>query len=344
MSKKEFGKGYFKGLIRILWIFFIYKIFVCLFSKFYLHNSTNVIDFIKNLSRNTEYTWYIGIYIWLYMLIPFLNIIYKKMNGKREKQGLLLASIGLIILPTFCNYYQASFPDIFSQFYPIAYYFIGAYIREYNNKDKKWKYFTLFLISLIASTILNILVSYNNKFSWNIMNDWRGFENAAMGTFLFIFLCKLDLSRIPKKAEYVLKKIAELSFGAYLCSWIADSIFYPKFKELVPDIPERMKYYLIMVPLIIVTSLILSAIANIIYKLTYKCSTAACVRSKEVFYNIRQNKSSAANEIPDVFSSYEPSNGNDPGSSTETIASDNDIGISYSDNPAEKINADNEAN
>ena len=296
MSKKTFGRGNFKGLIRILSIFFIYKVFVFIYKAIVRNNVLGPIDFIIDLSSSSEYSWYVGIYIWLYTIIPLLNIIFKKCGEKWQKQALVLAAIGVIILPTYANYYHKSMPDVFVSLYPIAYYYIGAYIREYNTKDKKYQCLALFVLSLLLSSIINILVSYNKNLVFNAMNDWGGFENALTSTFLFLFLTKLNLGKAPAAVKSLLKIVANLSFGAYLSTWFFDDYFYVAFNAIISDVPAKMKYYIIAVPCIFIGALIVSAVINVFYfLLTHGCNFLYS-KFKEYLLNYKNSNLSGNDE------------------------------------------------
>ncbi len=269
MSNKEYSPAYFKGIIRVLMLFFICKTMTVIFYDYmYMHKTIDFIGYIKALSSGGEYSWYVGLYMWIYCLIPFFNIIYHSLDKKRNKQALLLAVFGLISLPQYSNFYKADMPNLFKDFYPVFYYFIGAYIREYHTDKKKLASLALFLLSAAVSGSVSFLISHNNNFVRNDLNySWSSPFIAAMAISLFVFLRKIDMSRTPKAAAAILAKISELSFGAYLLSWISDNILYPKLTNAVPQITDRLKYYIIMVPLILVCSLLMSAAANIIYKL-----------------------------------------------------------------------------
>lgn len=269
MSDKKYSLKYFKGIIRVLGLFFICKTMIVIFyDHMYMHKTVTVIDFIKGLSSGGEYSWYVGIYMWLYCLIPLLNIVYHSLGEKQKKAALILAVFGVIALPAYASYYKADMPNTFKEWYPILYYFIGAYIKDYHNNKNKLGSLLLFVFSVVLTGAVSCLISYNQNFVRNDLNySWCSPFIVLMSVSLFLFLRKLDLSRTPKAVATVLMKISEWSFGAYLLSWIFDNIFYPKLNNAVPNIADRFKYYVIMVPIVLVCSLLLSAVANFIYKL-----------------------------------------------------------------------------
>lgn len=94
-----------------------------------------------------NYSWYVEMYIGLFLLIPFLNLLYNNLETQKQKLWLLGTMLILTAVPTFLNSFQilnfdwwlnpASnanydfiFPDHWISIYPVTYYFIGCYLRD----------------------------------------------------------------------------------------------------------------------------------------------------------------------------------------------------------------------
>lgn len=77
MNRKTISKKYYRGISRTLIIYIICSIIYSIFLKFYLKEEMTIKIFIERLLNftGTEYAWYIEMYIGLFLLIPFLNII-----------------------------------------------------------------------------------------------------------------------------------------------------------------------------------------------------------------------------------------------------------------------------
>ena len=95
-------------------------------------------------------------YIGLFLLIPFLNLIYNNLGSKKHKIVLICTMLFLTSLPTIVNIYNFRLgfsadmffndgelrnkilPFWWKSMYPVTYYFIGAYFSEYKPKiDRK---------------------------------------------------------------------------------------------------------------------------------------------------------------------------------------------------------------
>lgn len=112
-------------------------------------------------------------YIGLFLLAPFLNLAYGKLKNKKQKQVLLVTAVFLTIIPSLFNIFnfgsldwwtnptssdefQKLVPSWWQGFYPVAYYFVGCYIREYGLKMKTRTMLVLFVFHFSYSAHLII--------------------------------------------------------------------------------------------------------------------------------------------------------------------------------------------
>ena len=229
-----------------------------------------------------NYAWYIEMYIGLFLIIPFLNGAYHsfeetgkersvdaadcgenaediKNEGKRRKQILVLTMIFMTMLPKILNNfdfvtegwwlspslsttYTKLIPSFFTGMYPITYYFIGMYLREYGCDLPRLANILLFVLTVFIFGSYNFYRSDGQDFVWGSNSTWGG-ENLITATLLFIFLLHLHPDRWWWPIRKALVQISRVSLGLYLLSWIFDKIIYADFLERVPDVLERWKYY-----------------------------------------------------------------------------------------------------
>lgn len=74
---------------------------------------------------------------------------------------------------------------------------------------------------------------------------------------VFLLINSIDYKTNDNISKLV-AKISNLTFGAYILSWIPDNIFYPKMIGRVPEIQSRMKYCVLMVLIVAIVALVLS--------------------------------------------------------------------------------------
>lgn len=201
---------------------------------------------ILNFTAN-DYAWYFEMYIGLFLLIPFLNLAYSSLKSKHHKLLLIGILFFLTMMPevtkSFAPYYKNGgvaldvIPDFFKEFYPITYYYIGAYISEYRPRLKvSAKVLSLIVAPLIPFSLCTLFSYTRGEYAWYMMNG----NNAptALFTALAIFLSLYDINFKPGKLTGLSRVISECTFEMYLFSFIFDSYVYGP-----GNMPVRLERY-----------------------------------------------------------------------------------------------------
>lgn len=264
-------------------------IVIVIFRKLYLHEEVTIGIAVRNILSYNQYSWYVNMYLGLYLFIPFLNIMWKQI-GRKGQRTLVIILVLVTALPSLLNVHDFTSIQIFAHpqqyviytqitpnwwtpIWPITYYFIGAYIR--NNVDvkhlKTGRIILLMCICTGISGVYNIWRSYPNPFVWGVWNDWGGWQNVLDSTVMFLLLNSIKYPEKETKISKMLGFISKVTFGAYLLSWIPDQVLYPILIERVPSVHLRINYAPIIVTLSIIVSLILSLIVFLVLKVLKKC-------------------------------------------------------------------------
>jgi len=267
MINKILSKNYYKGIAKTFITYVLISISVWVFRNVYLEDDLSFWELIRQIFSGTMwYSWYMEMYFGLFLLIPFLNIIYNHLKSKKEKIILLITFISLTSLPSIINDIYDIIPNYWLTVYPITYYFIGAFIREFGIKIKKRYILLTLIICLLAFAGFNFYRSYGGNFEWGGYCNWYGFENIIDTVLVFSFINNLNLEKLPMFVKKCLGKVSELALGIYLSSSIFDEIFYTYLNSAVPDFESRLKYYVIIVPCVFICALIFSWIINFFTK------------------------------------------------------------------------------
>lgn len=283
MCNKTLSKKYYVGICNTLKVYIIAKICCLLFQKSYLKMQIGIKNGLFSVLgiSGVDYSWYVEMYIGLFLLIPFLNILYRGIDSQKKKIVFIITLLICTTVPTIFNIfdwntigfwrqpsisteYQMLFPDWWLNIYPLTYYFIGAYLREYDLKISIRRNLLLLVFGVVLFSTFNYYRSYNGTFEWGIYNDWGGFENVIDSVLLFVVLLHIKTEKIPMGIKSMIVKISELSFGVYLLSYIADQIIYPRFNSYVPIMTNRLEWYFVIVPLVFVISIAMSQIVNVV--------------------------------------------------------------------------------
>lgn len=258
MAEKSLSLRYYKGILHSL--FFYLAASLCCMAYASLHGTPytwhaaiqDLLDF-----TGAPYAWYVEMYIGLFLLIPFLNLIYRNLTSKRQKQILILTLFVLTSLSSLINVSSYFVPTYWLHSYPWMYYFIGCYLREYPVRLKK-KHLVLaaYVIWIVLCAAFNIHRSGGGKYEWGMYADWYGFENVISTILLFIWLQSLSLERLPAILKKGMACISRISLGIYLLSWIFDQKFYPILNTKVPVMTDRLPYFFVIVPAVFLCSVL----------------------------------------------------------------------------------------
>jgi len=285
MSHKTLSRKYYSGISKTLIIFVLATLACMIFKTIHDNEPFTLKSFILGTLDFTgaNYSWYIEMYIGLFLLIPFLNLAYNKLKNKRQKQILVLTLVFLTIIPTVFNIFNFDTPawwsdpktsDTFSKLipswwmgiYPITYYFTGCYIREYGIKLKTRSTLVLFLLAILIFGTFNYYRSYGTTFKSGTYVYWYGFEPFVLSVLLFVLLSRIKTENMNEKVKFVLWKVSDLALGIYLISYIFDMLVYPVLNAKINPMTDRLPFYFVAVPIVFVCSMLASAIMNIVAK------------------------------------------------------------------------------
>lgn len=252
-KNKQVTKSYFKKIIPILIIYFIYSAMFIAFRIIILKEHKSVIQWIASIEDFSaeNYSWYIEMYIGLFLISPFLNLVYNNLNSKKQKDVLILISIFMTACPVLFNgkmYGLMNFPNYWSSIYPVTYYFIGCYIREYQPQIKKLYTLVVWFLAVLLGTFLEIYGAKKGNFS-----SYVGYYGSliitvqAVAFFLAFYHAEIK-NRIAVK---VISTISVLSLDIYLASKTTDAIVYKELYKYYP-LPQQ-KIVLLYLPTVFCT-------------------------------------------------------------------------------------------
>jgi len=254
MRKKELNKKYYKSLSKIVIAYLIISIITLIVRMYYFQDGLTWTKGIIEIFRfNTNgYSWYVNMYIGLFLLIPFLNVLYNNLRTPKEKQVLI---ISLILLTSVSRL----FPNWWNSIFPLTFYFIGAYINEYSIKIKKSLVLSLAFLFLLAETVIAYFFPI---FLW--LGSWGALPTVVVATCLFLVL--YDIKIKSGISNLILTTISKLTLEIYLISYIIDKLVYPHLKEYFSNSKEMLPYYVIIVPFIFIVSVLIAIIVNFVQR------------------------------------------------------------------------------
>ncbi|MBQ6947239.1 MAG: acyltransferase family protein [Clostridia bacterium] len=283
MCNKPVSLSHYGKLIRTLVIYALAGLLCHLFVTEIQGKEVAWRKFLVDLLRfrAAPYGWYVEMYIGLFLLCPFLNVLYHNLKNQKQKLLLVLTLFFITSLPTMTNIYHPALswflnpasessylkvlPDYWIMFYPVTYYIIGCYLREFPLKLNKWLHLGLMAATFVVNGSFNFYRSHGVNLILGLWQQYYGVFQVLMSVLFFTFFANLSYRRLPRWCATVLRYISEWSFGAYLLSWIFDQWFYPILRNAVPTVAGRFWYFPVMVGAVFLCSTLLSGLLNVIY-------------------------------------------------------------------------------
>lgn len=253
---------YYKKMLPLILKYIICMLIIYALSMSFGFEDFNLKSIIFGITGFSKYSWYVNMYIGLFLLTPFLNLIWNSINEKRMHIILISVFVFLTLLPSIFNIYDFSthgaflnprlnkettalIPDWWVGIYPITYYYIGAYLKKYIDfkKINPIKVLPILLFSVLVTGMYNIWRLHSAVFVWGMWNEWGGIENTVNSVLAFLLINSLFKSEVNKSISSSFAYLSSLTFSAYLLSWLSDKIVYAHLNKTVTVITDRFKYY-----------------------------------------------------------------------------------------------------
>ena len=284
LGSKRPDKAYFMKVFRTLGIY-ILACFACNLFRILRGEPVSVAGLLATVLNFTAapYAWYVEMYLGLFFLIPFLNVLYDGLDAK-SRHTLLLCLLLLTALPGMLNIhnltsvsfwkdpasvneYHQLIPGWWTGCYPVTCYILGRYLKE--NKRKISTSANLALIGA-AALLFGLFSLYRSRNVPLVLGAWQDYGSLPVILLAVLTFRLLENFRYNGLSAGVCRLISRLSgwtLGAYLVSWIFDQIFYPMLAAAVPSLTDRFLWFLPVVLAVYLCSMALSAVLNAIYDL-----------------------------------------------------------------------------
>lgn len=219
--KKEFSLGYYKGLKRILVPYLV----ISLITWGVLSSDYSLVELLKGVFgfKIIGYAWYIEMYLGLFLLMPFVNIVIRVVYESNDKYllwALIATSILLTSLPTIVSRQGNVFLSRYWEMnFPITFYLIGAYIKIFQ-PQLSWKYLLPAIFILSFDLIISVLFGGELL---NFTGAYYGLVNMAAVYILFVLFYQIKTT----PCRTVITSISMCSLEMYLFSFVIDKTLYP---------------------------------------------------------------------------------------------------------------------
>lgn len=265
---KTVGRKYYRGIGRVLIAYLFFSILTLVFKKFYLMEDISLRNMIEQILRFTAvpYGWYIEMWIGLFLFTPFLNMLYKAIPTSKQKLLWIGILFAMTALPDLFNRYGfALVPGFWIKCYPLMFFFIGSYIREYQSRMHPAYGWLVITGCCLINPIFNLLFIQNRSLI-QIAGGFYGVFGTIIAVTFFILLYQQNLRN--SVIRNVFTKVSLLSLDIYLCCYIFDAMYYPWFKEhYFVNQSQFGVFFFAIVPLVFVSSCLLAYLKDFLFRI-----------------------------------------------------------------------------
>lgn len=252
---KTIDRKYYKGISKVLIAYLLFSVVTLLFRTYYLQEDLSLKNWIEQILRFNAipYGWYIEMWIGLFLFTPFLNTLYKGITTQQHKMLLIGTLFVMTALPDLLNRYGMHvIPGFWEQCFPLTFFFIGTYIREYKPTIRAWKGIGLILLICLINPVFNLLFIHNHTLI-QIIGSSNGVFGVPIAVIFFILCYQITIKATFLKNCFM--KISLLSLDMYLCCYIFDALYYPYFKNhYFINQTQFGIFFFLIVPLVFVSS------------------------------------------------------------------------------------------
>lgn len=281
MKNKKLNKKYYLGLLRVIVIYIVVSIICMRFNHEHYGTEFDSWSILRGFLQysNANYGWYVNYYIALFAFIPFLNMAFNGLENKKQRFALVatVAIFTIFARSLYIGFDRAEqsrlLPDYLNGAWPIAYYYAGAFIREY--PPKRCFRNKLLIFAVFAAAVIFITESTYKHSSENVEENYRflSWHFNDYGTYpvfiiaVCIFLLLFDITIRNKVAEFIIKQLSGATFALYLISYVFDNKYYAEFNAKYPDVYERWKHSYEIVGKNFLYALLCALVIQNLYKL-----------------------------------------------------------------------------
>lgn len=268
---KTFSKSHYFSLIPILLSYIIIAVIKVIISNVYYGEGFYTFQSALKAIATYQIAWYVGMYVGLVLLIPIFN----KLIGALFEKEFKWTVISLAVVACAFPIVQYVIPSYWQMIYPLAYYFVGAYIREYQPKVNKG----LCALAIVLMTLANGAISYFAAGGEFFRTDVLAAVDSGYSVItVFIatvaaFLMFYDSCMNAKSESFICRLFATVSSASleiYLFTGVFDVVIFSYLKQSYTMASEFFWLFFITVPLNFICSAVCGVIVNKLVRAAYQ--------------------------------------------------------------------------
>ena len=222
-------------------VFFRKSTYKTIISIFFQKESYN--NFFSNFFQGKIYyhLWYIYMILSLYLITPFLRKVVAKIDRKSINYLVFIWIIFMILVP----FLNVIFKKNIKVYSPVGqyldYFLIGYLLTEKPLNMKKWQKYTIFLIAVVLTVFLTYIFTKSSGKFFDYFYDYHSISVFVSAVLLYDFFVNIfDGEKVFLKVKSIVKSISAKTYDIYL--------IHPIFLFFCERIlKSRMNYFLYII-------------------------------------------------------------------------------------------------
>ncbi len=262
LSTRKLSAGYFKILIRLVYIYIVCSLSGLVMRIVILGDTLTFADAVQALTQfsASETARFAEMYLALIIAAPYLNAAFDGLYGRKARFSLvLLLSLVSGLQPMLCLSEHYLLPGWCKGLFPVAAYFAGAYLRRYLKHRRTWLYLPLLLVILVLETAVVMLVCLP---SGVLHCPWLD-SMASLGSLgMALLLLAMLHSKQPGEGSVhrFFSGAAGGALGALLLGDLVIDAALPAVAERFPDTDGKLLAGWFVIPIVMILSCVLSLV------------------------------------------------------------------------------------
>ncbi len=269
-GEARLSKRYYKGIVPILVAWIMISILCMVFRWNFFGTKQSAAMWVAEFFnyKGADYSWYIELYIGLFLLCPFLNGFFNWEKDGKYHFVLMITMVVTVFLPSLLNNVTVGdavinvLPDYFVSLWPFAYYFMGCMFRKYQFRLNT---FTCIMGVLVFSTVkglMSFISADGQSFYKGIGGGYSEFFVGGITFFLFMLFYQTEVKN--KWLRRFFTHVSKRSLHIYLLSSIADQLM----NKVFHDFHEPVHYWWLFGVKCVLVFLISLAMSEVVYPVT----------------------------------------------------------------------------
>lgn len=267
---KTVNRKYYKGMAAVLVSYVAISVVTIAVRERVFDEHFSIVQWVLKITDFSaiNYAWYIEMWIGLFLLTPFLNILWKNITTRRHKLILITTLYLLCALPDCFNRYGVSLvPGYWEAIYPCAFFFIGAYIREYRPVVSKVKLLMFIIFCCLINPIFNALFVSNHSMI-HLIGDGNGVIGMPLAAAVFMLL--YDVNVRGEWLQRMLASVSRRSLDMYLASYMFDIMVYAWLMRHVYESQAQFgAWFFVAVSVVFVASYLFAVVFHTVLRLLH---------------------------------------------------------------------------